>query len=109
MDISIKVFGSYHLKVLYATFKQGNPIYNSQYCVSRNGKFIVAGSRSKTVFSEREYHHEEHEGHKVKLIVEFFVIFVYFVVDKFYNVLHEPRLPLRRRPPRLPLGLHLSQ
>ncbi len=31
-----------------------------------------------------KYHHEEHE---VKLIVKFFVIFVYFVVDRFYNVL----------------------
>ena len=30
------------------------------------------------------------------------MIFVYFVVDKFYDVLQEPSLPLRGRPPRLP-------
>ncbi|MCZ6452068.1 MAG: hypothetical protein O6918_14565, partial [Deltaproteobacteria bacterium] len=29
------------------------------------------------------------------LLVKIFVIFVYFVVDKFNNVFQEPRLPLR--------------
>ncbi len=32
---------------------------------------------------------------KWNLILKFFVIFVYFVVNKFYNVLQDPRLPLR--------------
>ena len=32
-------------------------------------------------------------------IDKLFVIFVCFVVDKLYNVLVEPRLPLRSRPP----------
>ncbi len=32
---------------------------------------------------------------KWNLILKFFVIFLYFVVNKFYNVLPDPRLPLR--------------
>jgi hypothetical protein len=40
----------------------------------------------KQVIAREKYHHEEQEGHKVKLIVKFFVIFVYFVVDKYYNM-----------------------
>ncbi len=40
---------------------------------------------------------EERETADTKwdLILKFFVIFVYFVVNKFYNVLQDPRLPLR--------------
>jgi hypothetical protein len=30
LDISIKVLGSYHLKVLHATFKQGIPVAGSR-------------------------------------------------------------------------------
>ena len=52
----------------------------------------------KQVISKEKYHHEEHEGHKVKSGYKNFVIFVYFVVDKFYNLLQEPSLPLRAGP-----------
>ena len=50
--------------------------------------------KERVGYSEREYHHREHEGHKVKLDCEILRV---LRGRQVYNVSQEPSLPLRGR------------
>ena len=63
----------------------------SHYCSEKGRQpTLNALPERKQVTAREKYHHEEHEGHKVKCDCGFFVIFVYFVVNEYNYMSLEP-------------------
>ncbi len=69
------------------------------------GGIIALGATPTRVISRESITTKSTKDTKLDQIVKFFVIFVYFVVDKFYIALKEPGLPLTGRPPGFSLTL----